>query len=395
MPGSRDRIDHSMPATYFDHNATTPLDPKVRVAMEPWLGELHGNPASLHAFGQAARDATEVAREQVAGLLGARPAELVFMASGTEANNTVLLGRCWNADLKGHLVVSGVEHPSVWKPVLALQEAGMQVSWVNPDRQGRVDPEQVLAETREDTRLVCLMLANNEVGTLQPVEKVAGSCRERGIPVLCDAVQAIGKVPVNVAALNVDYLSVGAHKFNGPLGAAALWVRGGAIFEPLLRGGSQERQRRAGTVNVPAMVGFGAAAKVAAEELEVRSRRVLELRQRFESGLERVADSLVHGRLAERLPNTSHIALLGADSESLLIRLDLAGFAVSSGSACSSGTVEPSRTLLAMGVPREEASCSLRVSFGPRNTFQEVDAFLDVLAQEATELRRLSSAPRS
>lgn len=395
MPESRDRIDHSMLATYFDHNATTPLDPRVKAAMEPWLGELHGNPASLHAFGQAARDATEVAREQVAGLLGARPAELVFMASGTEANNAVLLGCSWQASLKGHLVVSGVEHPSVWQPALALQKAGMEVSWVNPDRQGRVDPEHVMAETREDTRLVCLMLANNEVGTLQPVEQVGGSCRDRGIPVLCDAVQAVGKVPVNVGDLNVDYLSIGAHKFYGPLGAAALWVRRGAIFEPLLRGGSQERQRRAGTVNVPAVVGIGEAARMAADELEPRSRRMLELRQQFESGLERVADSLVHGRLGERLPNTSHIALLGADSESLLIRLDLAGFAVSSGSACSSGTVEPSRTLLAMGVPREEASCSLRVSFGPLNTSQEVDAFLDVLAREVKELRRLSSVPRS
>jgi len=384
-----------MPATYFDHNATTPLDPQVRVAMEPWLGELHGNPASLHAFGQAARDATEVAREQIAGLLGADPAELVFMASGTEANNVVLLGRCWNADFKGHLVVSGIEHPSVWKPTQALQEAGMDVSWVKPDRQGRVDPEQVLAETREDTRLVCLMLANNEVGTLQPVEHVAAGCRERGIPVLCDAVQAIGKVPVNVGDLNVDYLSVGAHKFYGPLGAAALWLRKGATYEPLIRGGSQERQRRAGTVNVPAVVGFGEAARLAANDLDMRSSSMLGLRERFESGLGRIPDAVVHGRSAERLPNTSHIALLGADSEALLIRLDLAGFAVSSGSACSSGTVEPSRTLLAMGVPKEEASCSLRISFGPGNTFQEVDAFLEILAQEAAELRRLSSAPRS
>lgn len=395
MPESRDRISHSMPVTYFDHNATTPLDPQVRVVMEPWLGELHGNPASLHAFGQAARDATEVAREQIASLLGAEPAELVFMASGTEANNAVLLGRCWTADFKGHLVVSGIEHPSVWKPTQALQEAGMEVSWVNPDRQGRVDPEQVMAETREDTRLVCLMLANNEVGTLQPVEHVAAGCRERGIPVLCDAVQAIGKVPVNVGDLNVDYLSVGAHKFYGPLGAAALWVGKGATYEPLLRGGSQERQRRAGTVNVPAVVGFGEAARLAADDLEARSSSMLGLRERFESGLGRIPDAVVHGRSAERLPNTSHIALLGADSEALLIRLDLAGFAVSSGSACSSGTVEPSRTLLAMGVPKEEASCSLRISFGPGNTFQEVDAFLEVLAQEATELRRLSSAPRS
>jgi len=384
-----------MPATYFDHNATTPLDPRVREAMEPWLGELHCNPASLHAFGQTARDATEVAREQVASLLGATPAELVFMASATEANNTVLLGCAWKADLKGHLVVSAIEHPSVWEPAMALQDAGMAVSWVEPDRQGRIAAEQVLAEVREDTRLVCLMLANNEVGTLQPVEQVGAGCRELGVPVLCDAVQAIGKVPVDSRDLTVDYLSVGAHKFYGPLGAAALWVRRGASFQPLLRGGSQERQRRAGTVNVPAVVGFGKAAELASDELEARGDRMQELRDRFETGLGRISDVVVHARSTQRLPNTSHIALPGADSEALLIRLDLAGFVVSSGFACSSGTVEPSRTVLAMGVSEEEASCSLRISLGPQNTSQEVGAFLDVLGREVTELRRLSSVPRS
>ena len=380
-----------MPATYFDHNATTPLDSEVRAAMEPWLGELHGNPASLHAFGQAARDATEVAREQLASLVGATPAEVVFMASGTEANNTALLGRCWTADLSGHLVVSEIEHPSVWKPVEALQAAGMEVSWVRPDRWGRIDPEEILDEVRQDTRLVCLMLANNEVGTLQPVAEVGAGCRQREVPVLCDAVQAIGKLPVKVVDLSVDYLSICAHKFYGPPGAAALWVRPGAPYEALLRGGSQERQRRAGTVNVPAVVGFGEAARVAAEGLEARGQRMLELRERFETGLERIPDAVVHGWSAPRLPNTSHIALPGADSEALLIRLDLAGFAVSSGSACSSGTVEPSRTLVAMGIPKQEASCSLRISFGPRNTTAEVDDFLDVLEREVAELRRLSS----
>lgn len=394
MPESRDRIDAPMSAIYFDHNATTPLDPEVRAAMEPWLGELHGNPASLHTFGQAARNAVEVAREKLASLLGATPAELVFTASGTESNNTALVGRCWTADMKGHLVVSEIEHPSVWKPVSALQSAGMEVSWVKPDRHGRIDPGRVLAEVREDTRLVCLMLANNEVGTLQPVAEVGSGCRELGVPVLCDAVQGVGKVPIQVKDLEVDYLSLCAHKFYGPLGAAALWVRSGGECDALLRGGSQERQRRAGTVNVPAVVGLGEAARVVADELEVRSRKMLELRERFESGLERLPDAVVHGRPAERLPNTSHIALPGADSEALLIRLDLAGFAVSSGSACSSGTVEPSRTLLAMGVPKEEASCSLRISFGPRNTVAEVDAFLDVLEHEVTQLRRLASGRR-
>lgn len=363
--------------------------------MEPWLGEQHGNPSSLHAFGQQARDAIEVAREQVAALIGAVPAELVFTASGTEANNAVLLSGLWEAPRKGHLVVSSIEHPSVWKPAESLRRAGMEVSWVRPDTQGRLSTERVLAEVREDTRLVCLMLANNEVGTLQPVGQVGEVCRELGVPMLCDAVQAIGKVRVDSRSLNVDYLSIGAHKFNGPLGAGALWIRRAATFEPWLRGGAQERGRRAGTVNVPAVVGFGEAARLVVDELESRATRMRELRDRFESGLDRISDVIVHGRSVERLPNTSHVAFPGADSEALLIRLDLAGIAVSSGSACSSGTVEPSRTLIAMGVPEAEASSSLRISVGPQNTPAEVDTLLEVLAREVTELRRLSSTPRS
>jgi cysteine desulfurase len=378
-----------MTPVYLDHNATTPLHPRVREAMLPWLGERHGNPSSLHRFGQAAREAVEGARERVAALVGGRPPEVVFTASGTEANNAVLFDHARRAGRRGHLVISALEHPSVREAAARLAEEGMEVTRVSPGRDGVVAVEEVVRALRPDTRLAALMLANNELGTLQPVAAVAAACRERGVPVLCDAVQAVGKIPVNAPALGVDYLVLGAHKFNGPLGAAAVWVRPGAELAGYLVGGSQERRRRASTENVPALAGLGEAAAVALEEIGRRPALLAALRDRFEAALPgRVPGAVLHCQGSPRLPNTSHLAVPGVEGESLLIRLDLAGFAVSTGSACSSGSVEPSKTLLAVGISREEALCSLRVSFGISNTLDEVDAFLDALAREVAELRR-------
>jgi cysteine desulfurase len=383
-----------MPGIYLDHNATTPLDPRVREAMLPWLGERFGNPSSIHRIGQAARNAVEEARERVAALIGGRPPEVVFMASGTEANNTVVASAVASALRSGggHLVVSGIEHPSVRQAAARAERAGVEVTRVPPGEDGVVPAAAMIAALRPNTVLVCLMLANNEVGTLQPVAAVAAACRERGIPLLCDAVQAVGKVPVDVSRLGVDLLVLGAHKFGGPLGAAALWVRDGIEVEGLLVGGSQERRRRAGTENVSAIVGLGAAAALAVEEVgrSLRPLQLAALRDRFEAGLAAVPDAIIHCRTAPRLPNTSHVALPGVEGEALLIRLDLAGFAVSTGSACSSGTVEPSETLLAMGLPAEEALSSIRVSFGIANRPAEVDLFLAALAREAAALRRLT-----
>jgi cysteine desulfurase len=387
---------------YLDHNATTPLHPRAREAMLPWLGGgLHGNPSSVHRFGQGAREAVESAREEVAALIGGRPPEVVFTGSGTEANNAVLFHiaryaspESRQAGRPGHLVISAVEHPSIREAAARLAEEGMEVTRVSPRGDGVVPAEDVAAALRPDTRLVALMLANNEVGTLQPVAAVAALCRERGVPVLCDAVQAVGKIPVDAPALGVDYLVLGAHKFYGPLGAAAVWVRKGAELSGYLIGGSQERRRRAGTENVPALAGLGAAAAAAREEMAERSAHLAALRDRFEAALpSRVPGAILHCQGSPRLPNTSHLAFPGVEGafiegESLLIRLDLAGFAVSTGSACSSGSVEPSKTLLAMGIPRQEALSSLRVSFGIANTRDDVDAFLDALAREAAELRR-------
>lgn len=380
-----------MEPVYLDHNATTPLDPRVREAMLPWLGERHGNPSSIHRFGQAARNAVEEARDKVAALLGGRPPEIVFTASGTEANNAVMFDVARRAGLRGHLVISAFEHPSIREAAARLEKDGLEVTRVSPGTDGVVPAEAVVAALRPDTLLVCLMLANNELGTIQPVAEVAAAARERGVPVLCDAVQAVGKIRVDSHELGVDYLVLGAHKLHGPLGAAALWVRKGVEISGYLVGGGQERRRRAGTENVPALVGLGEAAAVIMAEGADRTARLAALRDRFEAGLRRaVPDAIVHCTGSPRLPNTSHVAIPGVEGEALLIRLDLAGFAVSTGSACSSGTVEPSKTLLAIGLSRDEALSSLRVSFGITNTLGEVDLFLDVLAREVAELRRLS-----
>jgi cysteine desulfurase len=381
------------PPVYLDHNATTPLDPRVLEAMLPWLGARWGNPSSAHRFGQAARNAVEEAREKVAALLGARPPEIVFTASGTEANNAVLFDVARRGGLGGHLVISALEHPSIRASTARLEAAGMAVTRIPPGPDGVVPAAAVLAALRADTRLVALMLANNELGTLQPVAAVAAGCRERGVPVLTDAVQAVGKLPVSGAALGVDFLTLGAHKFGGPLGAAALWVRKGTPLDGHLVGGSQERHRRAGTENVPALVGLGAAAALARAEIGDRGAYLASLRDRFEAGFTGgdFPGAVVHCARAPRLPNTSNVALPGIDGQALLIRLDLAGYAVSTGAACASGAVEPSPTLLALGLPAAEALSSLRVSFGPANRPEEVDGFLAALAAESAALRTLTT----
>lgn len=384
-----------MRGSYFDHNATTPLDPEVREAMLPWLGgegagpARWGNPSSVHRFGQAAREAVEAAREQVARLIDCRtPEEIVFVASGTEANNAVVASLVGESAPGEKIVVSALEHPSILGAAhAAAPRAGVAVVEVPPEEDGVVSAARMAAAAGPGTRLAALMLANNEIGTLQPVAELCRALAGRGVPVLCDAVQAVGKVAVSVQTLGVDYLTLAAHKFHGPLGAAALWIRGGAAFSPLLVGGAQERRRRASTVNVPAVVGFGAACAVAGRDLAERARHLARLRDRFEAGLAAIPQARVHCAGAERLPHTSHVAFPGLVGQELMIRLDLAGFAVSTGAACGSGTVQASPTLTAMGMPYDEAIASLRVSFGLPNTEAEVDAFLPALADAVAALR--------
>ena len=377
------------PPVYLDHNATTPLDPRVGEAMLRWLGGRHGNPSSVHAFGRAARAAVELARAQVAELVGGQPPEVVFTASGTEANNAVLLSAFAGAGGGGggHLVISELEHPSIQAAADRLESLGVDVTRLRPGADGVVEAGSVAAALRPDTRLVCLMLANNELGTVQPVAEAASACRARGVPLLCDAVQAAGKLAIDAGALGADYLVVAAHKFNGPVGAAALWIREGAAFEPLILGGGQERRRRAGTENVAALVGFGACAALASEELDGRIERLSRLRAGLEAGLAGIRDARLHCASSLRLPHVTHVAFPGVIGEELVVRLDLAGFAVSTGAACASGVVEPSRTLLAMGVEAAEALASIRISLGTTTDEAEIARFLPVLEREVEALR--------
>ncbi len=378
---------------YFDHNATTPLDPRVAQAMVAWLGGAHGNPSSAHRFGRAARQAVETARGEVAGLLGAAPAEIVFTASGTEANNAVIFGA--GREPGGHFVLSAFEHPSVEQAVARLEAGGARATRVRPDADGVVVAAAIASALRPETRLVCLMLANNELGTLQPVAEVARLCRARGVAVLSDAVQAVGKVPVDAPSLGVDYLSLGGHKFQAPLGAAALWIRPGAAFAPLFAGAGQEGGRRASTENVPAIVGLGRAAALATSDLAWRERHLSALRERFEAGLGEIPDAILHGASAPRLPHTTHVAFPGLAAQDLMLALDEAGFAVSTGAACTAGKPQRSTAARALGWPDDEAFASLRVSFGVSNTREQVEGLLDLLPAVVASLRRakLSGPP--
>ncbi len=385
-------MPHDDTGAYFDNNATTPVDPRVRDAMLPWLGGVHGNPSSAHRGGREAKRAVEEARGHVAELFGGEPEEIVFTSSGSEANNMVVYDAAQRCGFYGHLITSTLEHPSVRAAAAAVKRAGMEVTELRPAADGTISAERVEGVLTDDTHLVCSMRANNELGTLQPTAEIAALCRARRVRMLSDTVQAMGKIPVDAPALGIDYAVLGGHKFHGPLGVAALWVRRGAPLEPLLVGAPQESGRRAGTENVPGIVGLGEAARLARLELPERHERLLELRRTFEEGLAAIPDAVVHCAGSQRLPHTSHVAFLGVSGHQLMLRLDELGYAVSTGSACHSGKPQPSDALLAMGIPEAEALASLRVSFGITNTATEVAGFLDVLASEVAALRAAGTA---
>lgn len=370
--------------SYFDHNATTPLDPRVLEAMLPWLVDRHGNPSSPHEYGRQASAAVEEAREQVAYLIGGQPREITFCASGSEANNTVI-GSYEDAD--DRIVLSSFEHPSILRAVEVAEKRAIEVSRVDPDANGRCSVDAWRRALEPGATLAVLMLANNEVGSLQPVAEVAEAAHAVGAAVLTDAVQAVGKVEVDAGDLGVDYLVLGGHKFHGPLGAAAVWVKPGSRWRPLLVGGSQEAGLRASTVNVPAVVGLGRACALATEELAERAEAMRNLRDRFESAIGDLDGVRVHAAEVERLPNTSSVAFAGVDGQALMIRLDMAGFAVSMGSACGSGKVEPSATMRAMGVAPEVAGQTLRFSFAATNTEAEVDELARAVRAKVRALR--------
>jgi cysteine desulfurase len=359
--------------------------------MLPFLDENFGNPSSLHALGRKARVAVDEARDAVAALIGAEPEGIVFVSSGSEANNLALRGLA-QASLKegGHILVSAVEHSSVRETCKALEAWGFRIGLVPVDETGMVDPEAVAEAIEPDTRLVVLMHANNEVGTIQPVEAVTALAHERGIPVLVDAVQTVGKVPLDVSAAGCDMVTLSSHKIYGPKGAGALYVRRGLKLEPLITGGAQERRRRAGTENVPGIVGFGVACRLAAQRREEDEKRMRLLRDRLWKGIvERIPGVKLNGHPVSRIPNTLNVSFEGLEGESVVINLDLKGVAASTGSACASGVVEPSPTLLAMGLGEARARSSVRFSLGRQTTEEDIDYVLEVLPPIVERLRAL------
>lgn len=372
---------------YADYNATTPLDPEVRAAMNEALGATFGNPSSIHSAGQAARRLVDRARAQVAGLIGAAPDEIIFTSGGTEADNLAVFGAA-AGERKG-IVTSAVEHKAVLDPCAFLQTQGHAVTVLPVDRNGVVDLAALEAALKTDVALVSLMLANNDTGTLQPVAEAARAAKT--ILVHTDAVQAAGKLPIDVKTLGVSLLSFSSHKIHGPKGAGALFVRYGARLAPLAHGGRQERTLRPGTENVPAIVGFGKACELARARLEGDARRVAELRNHFEKQiLARVSGTRINGG-SNRLPNTSNIAFAGLDGEAITINLDMLGMAVSTGAACSSADKTPSHVLVAMGQSAVEARSSVRFSFGRDTSDEEIDRAIHWVVQAVNLLRGVRS----
>jgi cysteine desulfurase len=373
---------------YLDHNATTPLDPRVRDAMLPFLDECFGNASSLHWFGQQARAGVDEARGQVAGVLGASPSEIVFTGSGTEADNMALRGVTGQAGGKRRKIVcSAIEHHAIVKTAAALAKEGWPVETVGADTGGRLDLDELRARVDDETLVVAVMLANNETGVIQPLQAVVELARAVGALVLCDAVQALGKIPVDVTRLDVDLLALSGHKMYGPKGAGALYVRRGTRMTALLAGGSQERNRRAGTEDVAGIVGLGRAAELAGKELPEGAGASAALRDRLEERLLCLPGCQRNGA-EPRVPNTSNLSFEGIDAESLLMALDLMGVAVSTGAACAAGAVEPSHVLRAMGLPGRRIEGSIRFSVGRTTTQDEIDRAAEAVGQAVERQRR-------
>jgi len=377
---------------YLDYNATTPIDKRVLVAMMPYLKEIYSNPSSVYKFAKDAKKAIEEARENLATLLRANPKEIIFTACGTESNNTAIKGIAFmNQDRGKHIVTSKIEHHAVLNICKFLEKQGFEVTYLDVDSYGIVDIEQLKKSIKNDTILVSIMYANNEVGAIQPIKEIAKICHEKRVYFHTDAVQAVGKVPLDVKDLDVDFLSLSAHKFYGPKGVGALYVRKGVRFEPLLHGGSHEQNKRAGTENVAGIVGLGQAAKIALEEMQAEETHIRQLRDKLERGiLEKISEVKVNGHPQERLYNTLNICIKYIEGESILVNLDFEGICASSGSACASGSLEPSHVLLAMGVPALVAHGSLRFSLGKYNTEDEIEKVIEALLPIVDKLRQMS-----
>jgi cysteine desulfurase len=394
-----------MNRVYLDYNATTPVEPEVLDAMLPYFSVEFGNAASIHTPGQRARAAVETAREQVAALIGSRPQEIVFTSGGTESDNHAIFGvvgqaflpvpSSRNANSSAHIVTTAIEHEAVLNTCQALEKEGVRVTYLPTDRQGLLDLAELRRTIQPDTILITVMHANNELGNVQPLEEIGRIAKEADIYFHTDAVQSAGKIPIDVNALQVDLLSLSGHKLYAPKGIGALYVRGGTRLRQLLYGGHHQRGFRPGTENVAGIVGLGKAAEIARKSLATDAQRVSALRDRLQQGLlDRVPQSRVNAGAAPRTPNTTNLVFPGVEGEALLIALDLKGLACSTGAACSSGAVEPSHVLTAIGLPPEDARASLRFSLGRHTTAADIDFALSVVPAAVAQLRELSPTYR-
>lgn len=382
-----------MRRVYLDHSATTPVDPEVAQLMMTYYTEKYGNPSSVHTFGQEAKEGLEIAREQVAALIGAQASEITFTSGGTEADNLAILGTADAQVKKGkHIITSAIEHHAVLETCEYLEKKGYDLTVIPVDEEGFVDPQAVAQAIRPDTILISIMHANNEVGTIQPIAEIGRIAKEKGVTFHVDAVQSLGKLPIDVKAMNIDLLSISSHKIYGPKGVGALYIRKGVKLTPRVHGGGQEKKRRSGTENLPGIVGFGKACELAGQRMEEEEKKLIVLRDKlFEGILERVDYVKVNGpRGDKRLPNNVNVSVQYVEGESLLLSLDMVGIAASSGSACTSGSLDPSHVLLAMGLKHEIAHGSLRFSLGRQNTEEDINYVIEQLPKIVERLRAMS-----
>jgi len=378
-----------MQRVYLDSNATTPVLPEVFEAMRPFYLDQFGNASSIHHHGQQARAAVEQAREAVARLLGCRAAEVVFTSGGTEADNLAIFGIVQSGE---HVITSQIEHHAVLNACKRMEKRGVEVTYLRVDEEGLVDPDEVRKALRSETKMISIMMANNETGLIEPVEEIGRVAAEADVYFHTDAVQAAGKIPTDVKKVGCDLLSISAHKFHGPQGIGALYVRRGTLIDPLFYGGNHERQRRAGTENLPGIIGLGCAAEIALRGLQNGDMaRIANMRDRLESRLlEQIDEAGVNSGAAPRVPNTSNIYFDHIEGEAMVIALDLKGLAVSTGAACSSGAIEPSHVLTAMGLPPERARASIRFSVGKHNSEDDIEFALSMVPATIARLRELS-----
>lgn len=381
-----------MERIYFDYAATTPTDPAVVEAMKPYFFEKFGNPSSIHSFGQEAKKAMEEARAKIADFLGAKPEEIVFTSGGTESDNSALFGILWANAAKGnHVITTALEHHAILEPAQFLEKQGYKVTYVKPDQYGAVSPDDIAKEITDKTVLISVMHANNEIGTIQPIKEIGLIARGKGIYFHTDAVQTVGHIPVNVNELNVDLLSLSGHKFYGPKGVGCLYIKKGTRIQPYLRGGGQERHRRASTENVAGIVGVGKAIELCAQNMQSEAAEQTRLRDKLITEIQKRIDRVyLNGHPQNRLPNNVNFSVEFIEGESMLLNLDMMGIGASTGSACTSGDLEPSHVLLSIGRPHELCHGSIRLTLGRFTKEAEIDRFLEVFPKIVSKLCAMS-----